>query len=747
MQNQQSANRFITLALLSGASLLLEISLTRIFSVVFYPPYVFAVLALAILGIGLGAALATWRARLRAAEMPPLYIVLIGVTALLLLGTTILTAANDLRPLLVILLILPYFFIGLALTSIFSNHAAESTTLYMADLLGAGLGAALAIPIMDAVNPLNGALVAIVLFGLAAYSAHPRGLPLLQIAFTLFVLVLLGGNLVAKWFTLDITTLYTEKPVQEGLGLLGQVIETRWDSFARTDLIEPGDGGPLRLYLDGAAGSIMPPAQSNDFLLRDIGFFPFATDQPEKVLIVGPGGGLDVWFALRSGAQEIVAVEVNPQSVALVEEYASYNGDLYAAPNVKIVVDEGRSLLQRDKTLYDLIFLSQVVTLTAERTGYALTENTIYTVEAFREYLAHLTPDGVIALKLYDDITAERALSTILAALREEGMSDAEGLRHLLVLADPSNEPPIPLLMLRKSAYTRDDSLVYGRILRDLNFTPLFLPELWIQPPLDAIWDGTKTFSAVVADSDSDISPTTDNRPFFYQFERGLPADLQILWAILAAVALGASLLLVYSQRTLTLRSLRITPLYFAGLGIGFIMIEVALIQQTRLFLGHPTLAVTTTLGTLLIGGGIGSGIAGRWLAKRLPIALLISALVFILLLWMLLWPGLSQSLLGADLMLRLLSVMLSLLPLALLMGMPFALGLRAVGTISTQQVALAWAVNGVATVLGTVGAVTLAILSGFNAVLLAGAAAYLLAAVFAHFSLRNLSTAEPPLL
>lgn len=731
------ANRLFTLALLSGAGLLLEIALTRLFSAVFYPPYVFAVLALAILGIGLGAALATWRAALRAGHLPPLYLVLVGLSALALVIATLLTASVDLRPLLVALFLLPYFFIGLTLTTIFSNHAAESPRLYMSDLLGAGLGAALAIPVMDAINPVNGALLAAALFGLAAYIAHPRGLPLLQAGFLLLALLLLGGNLLGRWLALDMTTLFTEKPIQEGLGLMGEVLETRWDSFARTDLIQPGDGGPLRIYLDGAAGSIMPPARDNDFLINDIGFFPFATDQPEKVLIVGPGGGLDVWFALQSGAQEIMAVEVNPQSVELVNAYAGYNGDLYSQPQVRVVVDEGRSFLRRDAALYDLIFLSQVVTLTAERTGYALTENTIYTVEAFRDYWAHLTPEGVIALKLYDDITGERALSTILAALREEGLSDAQGLRHIIVMADPGENPPVPLLMVRRTPYSRDDSLVYGRILRDLNFAPLFLPELWIQPPLDAVWEGTRTFADIVNASASDISPTTDNRPFFYQFERGLPAGLQPLWGALLVVAGVGAGLLIYTQRAAAPFTLRFVPLYFAGLGVGFIMIEVALIQQTRLFLGHPTLAVTTALGTLLIGGGIGSGIAGRWLS-RAPISALIGLLIVALLLWMLLWPPVSRGLLGATLSLRLAAAILSLLPLALLMGMPFALGLRAVGAFGERQVALGWAVNGITTVLGTVGAVTLAILAGYDSVLLAGAAAYLLAAAVAWVAFRQ---------
>ena len=237
--------------------------------------------------------------------------------------------------------------------------------------------------------------------------------------------VALAGNLGAGWLRVDMATLATEKPIAESLAPGGRVIRTEWDTFARTDLVDPADGGPYQLYMDGAAGSVMPPAENNDFLMRDIGLFPFATAQPERVFAVGPGGGLDVWFGLQSGAQEIVAVEVNPASVSLVQDLGNYNGDLYEQPAVRVIIDEGRSVLRRQELTYDLISLSQVVTLAAERSGYALTENTIYTVEAFEDYLAHLRPNGQIAIKLYDEPTLTRALSTALAAFRQRGLSDA----------------------------------------------------------------------------------------------------------------------------------------------------------------------------------------------------------------------------------------------------------------------------------------------------------------------------------
>jgi hypothetical protein len=553
-------------------------------------------------------------------------------------------------------------------------------------------------------------------------------------------LIALGGNLNTGWLSIDMASLATDKPITESLEANGRIIRTVWDSFARTDLVDPANGGPYQLYMDGAAGSVMPPGENNDFLLRDIGLFPFATARPERVLAIGPGGGLDVWFGLQSGAEEITAVEVNPASVSLVQDMADYNGDLYEQPAVRVMIDEGRSVLRRQELYYDLISLSQVVTLAAERSGYALTENTIYTVEAFEDYLAHLRPNGEIAIKLYDEPTLTRALSSALAAFRQGGLSDAEALHHVAVFLDPRPQPPVPLMLVRKTPYTRQDALALGAVAQRVGFVPLYLPELMAEPPLDGVEAGTITFTEIVERSEIDISPTTDDRPFFYQFERGLPRSLKpLLWALAGVVAVGSGLL-AYAQRQVTPLALRWGPLYFAALGVGFITIEIAVIQQTRLFLGHPTLAITTVLAVLLIGGGVGSGLVGRWVSPDSATTPAWPSLGVVLLVlgWIATWPLLSQRFLAAAPLARVLVVVAATLPLALFMGMPFPLGLRSVGQAGEQHVALAWAVNGVMTVVGSAGAVSLAIVAGFSRVLLAGMVAYAIAAALAHFTLKE---------
>lgn len=720
----------IGLALFSGSLLFVEIGLTRLFATLYYPPVVFSVLSLAVLGVGLGAALAAWQTRWRQVQYTGAYMAMASL-AVLLLATAVFVALPVVpHALLFLLAPLPFLFAGLALASLFSDRPAQSPQLYMADLAGAGLGALLVVPALNWLGVPNGLIAGSLMAFVASIPfASRRGVwaPVLAglVGATALVVSVATG-----WYGLDMRSLPVEKPISAALGTGGRTLQTSWDAFARTDLIDPGGGLPYEIYMDGAAGSIMPPEGGYEALWRDIGFFPFATEQPAQVFVIGPGGGLDIWFALQANAKHVAAVEVNAASVDMVRELAEYNGDLNGNPAVRVLVDEGRSVLEREASEYDLIFLSQVVTLAAERDGYTLVENTAYTIEAFETYLAHLYPDGQIALKLYDEATLTRALATAVAALNRQGLSDGEALQHVVALLDANVEPPVPLLMVRKTPYGEDDALSIGAVAREVGFTPLFLPGVWAEPPLDGVVDGVLSLNDVIATADSDLTPTTDDRPFFFQFEKGVPAALRPLLMIMAFVVGTGTLLLVWSQRGAGARTRYAYAGYFALLGMGFMMAEITMIQQARLFLGHPTYAVAVVLAVLLIGGGIGSGLVGwqqriRADARPLPwwppFGVVVSLGI-----WLLVWPQLQITFRSLELEGRLLVVVIALLPAALFLGTPFPLGLRAVGLFGNQQVALGWAINGVMSVAGSVAAVALALLAGYDVVLVCAVLAYI---------------------
>ena len=719
--------QYISLALFSASSLALEVTLTRLLSTLYYPPFIFVVLSLAIFGIVIGAAWVVIEEFLRDDQRIPLWMVASAVAVVIQVIGLPFSATLDSPIVTGLLLVLPYVGIGVTITCIFRALSSQSQTLYAYDLVGAGVGALLVIPLLNFLSPLNAMLLIASIMCLTAYlyQANKLVAVLIPIAIILFV-----GNSFTNFITLDLLNLSAEKPIQATLREGGEIIDTRWNAFARTDLVVPAGNQPWRLYVDGAAASVIPPAENNQFLRQDIGLFAFATAQPDDVFIIGSGGGLDVWFGLQVGASNITAVEVNPESVAIVQDIQRYSGDIYDNPSVTVLVDEGRSALRREDTLYDLIYLSQVVTLSAERSGYALTENAVFTVEAFDDYWQHLDDDGYLALKLYDEQTLSRSLSIIVELLNQQGLDDREALQHTTTLLSPTTTPPTPMLIVRKTPFTEEESLSIGTAAQQLGFVSLYLPFIQADPPLDMIVSGQSTFDDVIAVSNLDLSAPTDNRPFFYQFEKGIPRNLNplLIASAIVMVVLVLGLAFFVHQSTEPTPKLPSMSLYFAGLGAGFILIELVLIQATGLFIGHPTLAITTTLAVVLIGGGLGSA----WYHRQNPNPqqmqwIFLAILVVLIAVWQILWIFLSDALIGLPTIFRISVVALSIFPIAFLMGIPFAVGLRIADQLHPHYVALAWTINGIFTVLGTILGVVLALLFGYYAVIVAGVICYLL--------------------
>lgn len=724
------APRLLGTAVLSASALLLEVALTRLFSLIFFPPYVFLILSVAILGIGIGAAATALRPAMARRIGLSLGSLAAAVCSILLLLFAVYGSPVDMQILLFVLLALPYVCFGLVISLLFSEHAAASRILYMSDLIGAGCGALLAIPLMNRFGAVNAILLAAIGFSFAALYFSRGQHRLAAIIFIGFGGAAFAANASSPLMEIDPSKLAPEKPIVSAMSEGGRILRTRWDAFARTDLLDPGAGRPLRIYVDGGAASIMPAEAARKELLGDIGFFPFATEQPEGIFIIGPGAGLDVWFALQSGAKRITAVEVNAASTEMVKAWGGYNGSIYDRPEVTVIAGDGRSVIRQSGEKYDLIYLSQVVTLAAERGGYALSENTIYTEEAFSDYLDHLDADGLIALKLYDEVTLTRALSTALASLRGRGLDDQQALQHLMAFVDGQSSPPAPLLLIGATAFREDDSLVLGAIARDVGFSPVLLPHVLVQPPLDAVASGAQSFDVIIADSEANIAPATDNRPYFFQFEKGIPSSLAASVALAGAAIAVVTLAIGRQWRRASTLVQRGYPMLFGMLGIGFITLEIYAIQQTRLFLGHPTFAITLVLVIYLVGGGLGSGLSqafsSQFIERRPQLAT--AAVLILSIIWSWLWSPLSAHFIAETVMTRAIVAALSLLPLALCMGVPFPQALKVLGSQDKPQVALAWSINGLMTVVGSILAVALSITDGFSAVLWLGAAAYMAA-------------------
>lgn len=723
--------------LLSAAGLLLEIALTRVLSVLYYSPFVYVLLAVAVLGSGLGAAAAvllpSTRTRAGATLAGAGAALVTPLVALALLGL----ATLPLQALALPLCALPFAFLGHALATLFALRSRAAPRLYLADLGGAGVGALASVAVLDALGGVGAVMLAAALAGLAAILLAPRALRAAALVAAAAAAAVLVVHAVSGSPAPPLAGLANAKPLTRALRAGAVPVGHASDALGRSDLVRRPDGS-VYLYLDGGAGSLVPDTARPGTYLHDIGAYAYAIAEPKSVFVIGPGGGLDVALAEAFQVPSITAVELNGAGVALADG-ASARGLVAGAPayaGADLHIDEGRSFLRRQRRRFDLILLSQVVTDAAELHAYALVENGVYTVEAFRDDLAHLAPGGAVALKLYDEATLTRALTTAIAALAGGGMSQADALHHVLAVLDTRGARPIPLLMVFDHALSRADATRYGRLAVAAGLQPLYLPGVVENPPLDAFSAGRIHLADLEAGSGGiDIAPTYDTRPFFFDFEPGLPGPLRdLLLALAALTVIGAALLLLGLRRAGA--PARAAPWLFACLGAGFMLVEVGALQRLRLYLGTPTLTLAVGLAALLVGAGLGAGAASRAAADARTAlrtaAFAALAVAAASLVWTLAYPLWAQPSLAWPTTARAVLAAVTLLVPAFPMGMPFPLALRAVGERAQAEVALGWAVNGVASVLGSSAATALALTWGFPVVHLAAAGLYLLAAVSA---------------
>ncbi len=754
MSFRQQAGLLAGLFLLSCGVLLFEVTLTRILSLFLFYHYTFLVVSGAMLGLGMGGLLIHWRRWVplsSTASLALLSVLAIGA-ALTALAAVALFRWGLLIPHPLVYLplaLLPFVPVGMASALIFARFTPHSGRLYAADLGGAAAGALLAVPLLNLLGGMGAALLAAALLSGAAFAfSRASGRQLTRWALatvSLLITAPLAYHLSTGGFDLKLERIAPTKEMfmeMQALENPGRLVYSEWDAFARTDVLEYPDSNYRAVFLDGGSGSNLYryPRTPEDkaFFRATLGYLPFRTGPNQRVLAIGPGGGKDVVLALLAGSSQITVVEINPGAVRAVRHFGTYSGHIYDRPEVKVLVDEGRSFLRRSDDQYDLIYLAKTVTQTAEQTGFALSENYLYTVEAFDDYLNHLAPEGRLAFVLHDPRDLTRAFTTALAILVNRGESPAEASRHLVLINNHAPEPGTimyPLLLLKKSPFTQAelDELFIEAIAG--GFEPLFVPGLKEELPFALFSRDNVSLAAFVPwVANLNVAPTTDDRPFFYALERGIPGSL--LAVMLAALALLA----VAGNRSMQIRRPEASKpppafaLYFAALGVGFMATEVAVIQRFSLFLGYPTLSLTVTLATLLLAGGLGGWLSQRVPADRLQMVVAGAALTTSLLLvgYIGLTPWLTDRFLAAALPVRVATTVALVAPLGLVIGVPFPAGLRwlwaeRLPTMNrSRSVAWVWGLNGLASVLGSTGAVAVAMLGGFSWSLLLGSLIYL---------------------
>jgi len=407
---------------------------------------------------------------------------------------------------------------------------------------------------------------------------------------------------------------------------------------------------------------------------------------------------------------------------------------------------------------YDVLQMTLVDTWASTAAGaFALSENNLYTVEAFREYFDHLKPDGIIAITRWEFKQPREALRIVsqeIEVLRQAGLNDPAP--HFIIVSEgPLDEDGRPVTVLfKKSPFTLEESAAVMAHLRDYaRLTALYVPISSVrgQNAFDELI--TAGSPAQFAETYAyNVAPVTDNAPFFFFTIKTADVVRGILggtgrgmdWRInLGVVVLGMVLVisfaavLVFLILPLSLARTRLSVgrhssiplLYFVAIGLGYILAEIAFIQRFVLFLGHPTYALTVVIFLMLLSSGAGSALSRRWLSDALRVWVPIVAVIVLLAVYVFALPPLLRALIGLPFAAKLGISALVLVPLGLAMGMPFPSGLRALGAAGDDNaVEWAWAMNAASSVLGSVLAMVIAIQFGLGATLACGAAAYLVA-------------------
>ena len=798
---------------LSVATLLLQITLTRIFSVIQWHHFSFLVISLALLGFGASGTFLTVYSGWKKMNF---YFFLTILSLLFSLATVISFRLVNRLPfdlfrilwdwhqylylvLTYFLLALPYFFSGVILGASLSKIRGKVNVIYLFNLLGSALGCLLVIaffsflegPQMIALVVVGGGIAAFI-FSLAMGRRKNLLLGGSGIAFSLIIFLFSPQILPIR--IIPYKTLPTLLKFPET-----KVLYTRWNPISRLDVVHcpalhyaPGLSfqfsgklpSQIGIVVDGDSLTTITHYQDSkelEFLDYLTSTLPYYLKNQANVLVIGAGGGFDILNAISHGADKVVGVEINPDVVKIVrDKFGDFGGNIYRHPRVKILLGEGRSILRRMQENYDIIQLSLLDSYAAASAGvYSLTENYLYTVEAFSDYWERLTSGGILSITrwlLLPPSEIPRLVSIGLEVLTQKGITTPEnyiavirgwGTVTFLLKKGPFSIEEIT--QIRQFCDKRAFDLVYYPGIRPEEVNQYNkLPEPYYYQIITQLIQNRQKFYQVYY---LNLRPASDDRPFFYHFfkwqklkdlysavgKRWEPliqsGDFFLLAVLLQALLLSFILIIVpHLSRRIKPKVHRVkaemtaqdvthpattpkkTPFlavltYFFFIGIAYMFIEIALIQKFILFLGHPLYSTSIIIFSLLLSSGLGSYFSPRF-QKYISMAKFLTILACLLLVNIAIMAVGVKSFLSYPLPFRIFYTSVNLSLPGFFMGMPFPLGVKKAGEIHPSLIPWGWAVNGCASVLSAILAVIIALYSGFTVVIILAAVGYFLAGI-----------------
>ncbi|MEW6743698.1 MAG: hypothetical protein AB1486_13155 [Planctomycetota bacterium] len=802
--------------LISTATLFLEVLQTRIFSVMLWHHITYLVVTFTLLGFAASGTFLAVSPRLferRLGERLALVAMLFAASTVLAFLVLTFVRLDTVRLLqdrtqylyvfvYYAYLVIPYFMAGLAIGAALKAQVQQAPRLYAVNLIGSAAGCYLFIEVL---KPLGGAASIVLAAALGAAAAvafalagESRTVRVASVTVTLLLVALL------PWAE-DLLHIHPapSKAMAQEVEMArasGQepprAVLTEWDPLCRIDVVSYPDEPHLKIYQDADAPTLLFSASDPPPHLASVYALGHYLKNRPRVLVIGVGGGQDLWHGYLNKAASVTGAEINPTIVELMTgPYRGFSGGIYEMPAdparecgpVCVHVAEGRSFVRRSSETYDLIQMTGTDTYTALSSGaYVMSESYLYTVEAFCDYLDHLSPDGLVAvLRFRFDPPRESLRLVVIAAtaMRLRGIAHPERciavltMRRTVKIEGHEVVVPYAVMLFKKGellphelekieAFPRLDPKVY-----ELTYVPgCKEPEVAFGGYLEALVAGPQAERAFIDAYPFDITATTDDAPFFFRYHRWsrlfepsvmgpgaiepggggktIPGHGEAWFRVIGQDPIALYILVTVLAETLVLiLVLVLVPLlffrreglrapgkmpifaFFFSIGLAYLLLEIAAMQKFVLYLGHPTYSITVVLASFLLFSGVGSSVAGRLESRPgRALAIAVPCIVALIVGYTFLLPALFAATLGWAVSARvLLSVALLALP-AFFMGMPFPTALKLVGEASPALVPWAWGVNGSASVLASVVSIMAAMASGFTVVFVAAAAFYALA-------------------
>lgn len=747
--NKIKKKLLICVSLISTSLFMYEVVLSRVFSVILSYHYVFLITSIAILGMGLGSIFEykrNNREKITQQINEKIGKLMFQLAFAMLSSFLIIYILPYMTTLVYVLIsILPYFYAGRLMTTFFTVYGANSSKIYFADLMGAGIAALASITLFYWIGFIPTISVLFIITFLSVFiwnfdRQHKKSLIISGLCIVIFIASSLLPNITNIFngiFNAYLTSPTTSLERLSKAGIDNEIIYTKWDGFARTDVINMGQEKDSRVVtINGSSNAAMlkwdESKDSLPQLQKAIDFLPYIIGNTDDVAIIGAGGGRDVLQALVGGAKQIDAIEINQSTIDAVKEMGEYNGYIYEQPEVNILSGDGRSIIANSNKKYDVIFASLVMTGTSETVGYAMAESYIYTEEALKVYYDHLKPNGKLVFVTHGLSDMFKVGNTAYKILENKNIPQKSIKDYMIIGAkvqvhEEHQMVNTPIVMISNKSYTDNEINEVDKFFEQNNFQLIHLPSKTEHSYFASLSNGQITLKEVYNQTNKNIVPATDERPYFYNYNKGIP---DIFIGIFLIIII---LILLFFVKPIIKEGVFKESVHFSLLGSVFMMIEIGLIQKMTLFLEHPTIAFVVTASSLLIGAGIGSYFSNhKYLCKKNgrhkgPLGAAFSLSITILFLTLVM-----PNLLGLSLLVKIMITIVFLLFNGFFMGTIFPYSIKIIKISKKgKYIPLFYGMNGVFSVFGSSLAIIISMQAGISMTTIIGIVIYLSIYIF----------------